>query len=107
MTAASALPTVTLHGGSSSRATLLGQAPARIPVAGKIRAGIKVLSKRAEGVPRACEIYERGLRDGHSFDRIEQALAEALPQLKNPLVPARRALVHRARAGLRQPGAGT
>jgi hypothetical protein len=87
MTAASALPTATLHGGPSARATLLGQASARIPTAGKIRAGIKVLSKRAAGVPRACEIYESGLRDGHSFDRIEQALAEALPQLKNPLVP--------------------
>jgi hypothetical protein len=87
MTAASALPTVTLHGGASTPATLLGQAPARIPTAGKIRAGIKVLTKRAAGEPRACEIYERGLRDGHSFDRIEQALAEALPQLKNPLVP--------------------
>jgi hypothetical protein len=87
MTAASALPTVTLHGGPSTPATLLGQGPARIPTAGKIRAGIKVLTKRAAGEPRACEIYERGLRDGHSFDRIEQALAEALPQLKNPLVP--------------------
>ncbi|EWS55702.1 MULTISPECIES: hypothetical protein [unclassified Methylibium] len=87
MTAASALPTVTLHGGPSTPTTLLGQAPARIPTAGKIRAGIKVLTKRAAGEPRACEIYERGLRDGHSFDRIEQALAEALPQLKNPLVP--------------------
>ena len=87
MTAASSLPTVTLHGGPSTPATLLGQAPARIPTAGKIRAGIKVLTKRAAGEPRACEIYERGLRDGHSFDRIEQALAEALPQLKNPLVP--------------------
>jgi len=87
MTAASALPTITMHGGPSTPATLLGQAPARIPTAGKIRAGIKVLTKRAAGEPRACEIYERGLRDGHSFDRIEQALAEALPQLKNPLVP--------------------
>jgi hypothetical protein len=87
MSAASSLPTVTLHGGPSTPVILLGQAPARIPTAGKIRAGIKVQSKRAAGEPRACEIYERGPRDGHSFDRIEQALAEALPQSKNPLVP--------------------
>ncbi len=87
MTAQSNPPAVVLHGGLSGPATLLGQAAARIPTAGKIRAGIKVLSKRAAGEPRACEIYERGLRDGQSFGRIEQALADALPQLRNPLVP--------------------
>lgn len=87
MSTPSVLPAVTLHGGPVVPATVLGQSPARIPTAGKIRAGIKVLTKRAAGEPRACEIYERGLRDGHSFDRIEQTLAEALPQLKNPLVP--------------------
>lgn len=87
MSAHSNPPAVVLHGGPSGPPTVLGQAAARIPTAGKIRAGIKVLSKRAAGEPRACEIYERGLRDGQSFGRIEQALADALPQLKNPLVP--------------------
>jgi hypothetical protein len=87
MSAPSVLPAVTLHGGPAAVATVLGQSPARIPTAGKIRAGIKVLSKRAASEPRAREIYERGVREGHSFDRIEQWLAEALPQLKNPLVP--------------------
>ena len=87
MNAPSNPPAVVLHGGPSGPATVLGQASARIPTAGKIRAGIKVLSRRAAGEPRACEIYERGLRDGQTFDRIEQALADALPQLKNPLVP--------------------
>ena len=80
-------PAVILHGGPSCPPTVLGQTSARIPTAGKIRAGIKVLSKRAAGEPRACEIYERGLREGQSFDRIEQALAVALPQLRNPLIP--------------------
>jgi len=87
MTAHSNPSAVVLHGGPSGPQTVLGQASARIPIAGKIRAGIKVLSKRAAGEPRACEIYERGLCDGHSFGRIEQALADALPQLKNPLIP--------------------
>ncbi len=87
MSAQSNPPAVVLHGGPSGPPTVLGQAVARIPTAGKIRAGIKVLSKRAAGEPRACEIYERGLRDGQSFGRIEQALSDALPQLKNPLVP--------------------
>lgn len=84
MTAHSNPPAVVLHGGPSGPPRVLGQGSARIPIAGKIRAGIKVLSKRAAGEPRAREIYERGLRDGQSFDRIEQALADALPQLKNP-----------------------
>jgi hypothetical protein len=87
MSAPSVLPAVALHGGPATTATVLGQSAARIPTAGKIRAGIKVLSKRAAGEPRACEIYERGVCDGQSFDRIEQLLAEALPALKNPLVP--------------------
>lgn len=38
---------VTVHGGPSSLATVLGQVPARIPTAGKIRAGIKVLTRTA------------------------------------------------------------
>lgn len=66
MSAPSVLPAITLHGGPTAVATVLGQSPARIPTAGKIRAGIKVLSKRAASEPRACEIYERGVRDGHS-----------------------------------------
>lgn len=87
MTAHSNPPAVVLHGGPSGPPTVLGQVSSRILTAGKIRAGIKVLSRRAAGEARAREIYERGLREGHSFDRIEQLLAEALPQLKNPLVP--------------------
>ena len=78
---------VTVHGGPSSIATVLGQSPPRIPTAGKIRAGIKVLTRTAANHPRACEIYERGVAAGESFDQIERLLAEALPKLRNPLVP--------------------
>ena len=78
---------VTVHGGPSSIATVLGQSAARIPTAGKIRAGIKVLTRTAAEQPRACEIYERGVAAGESFDQIEKSLAEALPKLRNPLVP--------------------
>lgn len=60
MTAHSNPPAVVLHGGPSGPPRVLGQGSARIPIDGKIRAGIKVLSKRAAGEPRACEIYERG-----------------------------------------------
>ena len=78
---------VTVHGGPSSLATVLGQSPSRIPTAGKIRAGIKVLTRAASEQPRACEIYDRGVAAGESFDQIERLLAEALPKLRNPLVP--------------------
>lgn len=48
---------------------------------------INVPDKRAAVERRACEIRERRLRDGQSFVHIGQALADALPQLKNPLAP--------------------
>ena len=78
---------VTIHGGPMAPATLLGPSAARIPTAGKIRAGIKVLSRAAAEQPRAREIYDQGVAAGESFDQIEKALAEALPKLKTPLIP--------------------
>ncbi|MBB4844380.1 hypothetical protein HNP55_002916 [Paucibacter oligotrophus] len=78
---------VTIQDGSVAQPTLLGQGPARIPTGGKIRPGIMVLTKRAAEVPQAKEIYKQGVADGHSFEQIERALKEALPQLKSPLVP--------------------
>lgn len=77
---------VTLHD-SASPPTVLGQVSARIPVGGKIRAGIKVLTGKAAAQPKAKALYERGVAAGQSFDQIERAISEALPQLKNPLVP--------------------
>lgn len=67
--------------------SIIGQAPPRLPVAGRIRAGIKVLSKAAAAIPQAQSIYDQGVQDGRSFDFIEDALARALPDLRNPLVP--------------------
>ena len=78
---------VTVHGGPSFIATVLGQSPPRIPTAGKIRAGIRVFARTASEQPRAREISEHGVAAGESFDRIERLLAEALPKLRNPLVP--------------------
>jgi hypothetical protein len=46
-----------------------------------------VLTKAAEESAEARTIYEQGLAAGNSFVQIETALAEALPNLKNPLVP--------------------
>lgn len=78
---------VTVQGGSVAQPTLLGQGPARIPNGGKIRPGIMVLTKRAAEMPKAKEIYRQGVADGHSFEQIERALKDVLPQLKSPLVP--------------------
>ncbi|MDD3800039.1 MAG: hypothetical protein PHE36_12770, partial [Novosphingobium sp.] len=78
---------VTVQGGPIALPTLLGQGPARIPTGGKIRPGIMVLTKKAAEMPGAKDIYQQGVADGHSFEQIERALKEALPQLKAPLVP--------------------
>ena len=81
-------PVIAVQGGGTTAApTLLGQGPARIPTGGKIRAGIKVLTKKAAGEPKAKAIYEQGVAAGHSFEQIERAITEALPDLKTPLVP--------------------
>jgi len=70
--------------------TLLGHSgsgPARISTGGKIRAGIKVLTKKAAENPQAKEIYDQGVAAGQSFEQIEKFISEALPSLKTPLVP--------------------
>ena len=83
-----AQPVIAVQGsGAMAATTLLGQGPARIPTGGKIRAGIKVLTKKAAGEPKAKAIYDQGVAAGQSFEQIERAIAEALPNLKTPLVP--------------------
>jgi hypothetical protein len=84
-----ALPTsrMVVYGTGQAVASVLGPASLRIPTAGKIRPGIKVLTRKAAESPRAVALYEQGVAAGQSFDQIEKTLAQALPQLKNPLVP--------------------
>ena len=53
-------PAIAMQSGGGAP-TLLGQGVARIPTGGKIRAGIKVLTKKAAGEPKAKAIYEQGL----------------------------------------------
>lgn len=77
----------TINESLSTVATILGQGHVRIPTGGKIRAGIKVLTKRAADNPTAKNIYERGVADNRSFDEIEHAITQAVPDLKTPLVP--------------------
>ena len=78
---------VTINGAQPTAPTVLGQGPVRIPTGGKIRAGIKVLTKKAAEHPKTKEIYERGVAANHSFDAIERAINDAVPDLKTPLIP--------------------
>ena len=67
--------------------TLLGRTAMRIPTAGRIRAGIKVLTRRAAEIAEARHIYDAGVAAGQSFDAIEREIAVQCPGLKNPLTP--------------------
>jgi hypothetical protein len=80
-------PVAVVQGGALAVPTLLGRTAPRIPVAGRIRAGIKVLTRRAAENERVRAIYERGVEQGKSFDSIEREIADAAPDLKNPLAP--------------------
>ena len=87
---------VTINGARPGLPTVLGQGPVRIPTAGKIRAGIKVLTKKAAEHPKAKEIYERGVADNESFEVIERAISEAVPGTQDAADPEERAVVHGA-----------
>lgn len=78
---------VTVYGGPAASTTILGRGPARIPTAGKIRAGIQVLTGKAAQHPKACAIYDKGVDEGLAFDAIGRAISAAVPDLDRPLVP--------------------
>jgi len=80
-------PVIKINGAHAAPSTVLGRGPARIPTGGKIRAGIKVLTRKAADHPSAKALYEQGVAAGQSFEQIERAIVEALPQFKTPLVP--------------------
>jgi len=67
--------------------TILGQQQPRIPTAGKIRAGIKVLTKTAASNPSIKALYDDGLVNNATFEEIEQKIVAAFPDMKSPLVP--------------------
>ena len=59
---------------ASQPVTILGGKALRIPTAGKIRAGIKVLTRTAAGNSTAKGIYDKGLRDNLPFDEIAKMI---------------------------------
>ena len=82
-----ARPVVVVQRSALAAPTLLGRTSPRIPVAGRIRAGIKVLTRRAAENDLVRWIYECGVEQGKSFDTIEREIVDAAPGLKNPLTP--------------------
>lgn len=68
------------------RRSLLEERPMRPPIIGKIRPGIKVLTKAARDRLEAVKIHDAGLARGDSFERIEGDITRATG-IKTPLVP--------------------
>jgi hypothetical protein len=76
-----------VNGQQATLPTIIGQAPARFPIGGKIRAGIKALTQAAARHSEALLIYEAGVKSGKAFEEIEKEITRAAPDLKYPLVP--------------------
>ncbi|CAG9180513.1 hypothetical protein LMG23992_04261 [Cupriavidus laharis] len=70
----------------SSPRSLIEERPARPPIIGKIRPGIKVLTKAAKANPEAVKIHDAMLALGESFESIGNEI-ERKTKLRNALVP--------------------
>jgi hypothetical protein len=66
--------------------SILGDVKLRVPVGGRIRAGVKVLKRSAAEKPQVRQIYEEGLALGLSFDEIETRLEKEAKE-KGALIP--------------------
>ena len=81
------------HGEITSRntqaapVTVLGHRLQRIPTAGKIHAGIQILTPAAARHRDAVAIYEQGVAQNISFQKISHRILEQFPQIKKPLMP--------------------
>jgi len=80
------MPDITVKN-DSARPSVLGQRAGRIPTGGKIRAGIKVLTKTAAALPGVRKLYDDGLASGMSFEQIEQLIRKAYPHVGTPMAP--------------------
>ena len=76
-----------INGRESAVPTLIGEAPTRFAIGGKVRSGIKVLTQMAERNAQARQIYDAGVNAGRPFDDIETEITRAVPELRYPLVP--------------------
>ena len=74
------------YNSDSALPTIIGEKQIRVPVGGKIRPGIKALTRAAKENPKAAKLYNEGVAAGRSFDEIEKQIVEQC-NLKNPLTP--------------------
>ena len=66
--------------------SILGDVKLRVPVGGRIRAGMKILKRAAADKPNVKKIYEDGLAQGLAFDEIEARLEKEANE-KGALIP--------------------
>lgn len=67
--------------------TLLGRSAPRVPIGGRIRAGIKVLTRKAAEVALARRLYDEGVAQGLGFEAIEREIEARCEGLTHPLTP--------------------
>lgn len=67
--------------------SVLAERPIRIPVGGKVRSGIKVLTSTAKTNTKAQPIYDAGVKAGKPWGVIEKELIQACGFEKSPLAP--------------------
>jgi hypothetical protein len=66
--------------------SILGDVQVRVPVGGRIRAGMKILKRSAAQKPLVKQIYDEGLAQGLNFDEIEDRLLKEANE-KGALIP--------------------
>ena len=74
------------YSGFDGARSLLEERPMSPPIIGRIRPGIKVLTRKARENPEAVRIHDAMLAQGHSFESIGIQI-ERKTQLRNALVP--------------------
>lgn len=67
--------------------SVLGEQQAQIPVGGKIRPGIKVLTATGKAHPKAQGIYDAGVNAGLQWAAIEKKLIQECGFEKSPMTP--------------------
>ncbi|MBX9609726.1 MAG: hypothetical protein K2Y51_26185 [Gammaproteobacteria bacterium] len=104
----STLPTVRQTGGLAIAGgpSVLGEKPVRLPTAGKIRPGIKRLTRQAEANPDARRAYDEGVAKGQDWGTIEKAVRQALKlgdDARSPMTPQNTPYFHVCRADFVMP----
>ncbi|QKY11994.1 hypothetical protein [Janthinobacterium lividum] len=78
---------IALRTAQAAPVTVLGHRIKRIPTGGKIHAGIQILTPDAAKHRDIVAIYEQGVAQNISFQKISHRILEQFPQIKKPLMP--------------------